>query len=323
MTSHSILRKAALFALCFTIASCTNLSEVNSWSQISLEATQYNQVVSTYADTPRRLARYDHFLPAENDWLAQADIRDAQAESLKQLLSVVSDYMSALEALSTDTTPTTTQDVKTLNDSFGRLNTALPANKQVSKATLNAAGSILQTVLDASKKAYQAKQIALVIESANPNLQTILGEQGDLYKIVNEDFRRDLELESLKQNSHYRDFKADGNLIGDKSDKKSKDNNPLPKCVEKMVGPCEIDKSQKPSRAAVEALEEWQAIRKSENAKRKHVLEVYLSVLKNVAKGHQKLYDNRNKLGSKKFANELAPLVISLRKQVTILATFN
>ena len=113
---------AAFACLCMFMlnASCTNLSAVREWSKTSLEASQFNGIVATYVDTPVRLKRYDKlrfeqyrkptgeqkrmFSLRQSLYDTNVTERKNQAEALKQILSVVSDYMGALATLSADGT---------------------------------------------------------------------------------------------------------------------------------------------------------------------------------------------------------------------------
>jgi len=169
-------------------ASCTNnLTAVREWSKTSLEATQYNELVDTYADTPARLKRYHN----SGLWDVQIAMRMKQAEALKQILSVVTDYMGALTTLSADGTVAYSKDVNTLTDRIRKLDTGISGN------TLGAVGSLGNTLL----KAYQSKQVANIVGEANDPLQAIL--KGELREIINRDFRADLETEKVYIGSYY------------------------------------------------------------------------------------------------------------------------
>lgn len=266
----------AVAASCIVIlaASCTNLTAVRDWSKTSLEATQYNEIVTTYADTPERLKRYDPSKP----WDIQVALRKNQAEALKQILSVVSDYMAALATLAADSTIDYGKDVDSLTTSIGKLNAG------ISPETLGAVGSLARTMLVTGARIYQAKQVANIIEDANRPLQTVL--KGQLRQIVDKYFREDLMAEK-----RYIDWYYD-NLVHTGS----------------------------PSLAAKVALEEWKELRLQQNATRVKAVEAYLVVLDKVAEGHQKLYDNRNKLDAKTLVKDLYKLVVELQKQIRILA---
>ncbi|MGH8628665.1 MAG: hypothetical protein ACREYC_26490, partial [Gammaproteobacteria bacterium] len=64
-----------------------------------------------------------------------------------------------------------------------------------------AVGSLVKAVLGAAAKAYQAKQVANIVEQANAPLQAIL--RGELRQIVDLDFRRDLESEKTALDRYY------------------------------------------------------------------------------------------------------------------------
>ncbi len=295
-----IQRKERLFAfvcLCMVMlsASCTNLTAVQEWSKTSLEASQFNGIVATYVDTPVRLKRYDelHFKqyrkPTEEQkkmfslrqgvYGTNATERKIQAEALKKILSVVSDYMGALAALSADGTVDYSRNITTMNTEIISLSAKLSVHKRISTNTLGAVGSIVQTLF----KPWQAKQVKKIIEQANAPLQTILA--GELRQIVANDFQDDLNTEGDMIDLYYDALLNDGH----------------------------------PSSAAQDAVTEWREVRREQNSARLHAVTAYLRVLDNISNGHQKLYDNRNKLEDKRLVQDLYTLVTDLRKQIAIL----
>ena len=263
----------AAASLALLLASCADLSAVREWSKTSLQATQYSAVVDAYADAPQRLKRYN---PKEG---SASDIatRKQQAEALKQILAVVADYMAALATLSADSTVDYSKDVNSVTASISKLDPTIP------QETLGAVGTLVNTVLGAATKAYQAKQVTHVVEQANAPLQTIL--HGQLRRVIDEDFRRVLTNESISASSFY------NNLVA-KSD----------------------------NAAANQAVKEWEEKRLQENTARVAALDAYLKVLDKVAEGHQKLYDNRGKLDAKALVSDLSSQVEVLRKQIQILS---
>lgn len=272
--------------LLLVTACATDLTSVREWSSTSLEATQYDELVTTYANTPERLKRYDN----STQWDEQVALRNNQAESLKQLLAVVSDYMFTLATLSADSTIDYSKEVGTLNTNIKQLNAGISSkNKRVPEETLGAAGTLVKTMLVAATKFYQAKQVAQVVEDANEPLQEIIGEQGYLYQIINEDFRRDLKTESSSIGGFYKNLSR-------------KDNT---------------------SDAAKESMMEWKELRLIKNAKQLEAINAYLAVLNKISTGHQKLYDNRHALDAKDLVKQLHALAAELRKQIQILARSN
>jgi hypothetical protein len=139
-------------------------------------------------------------------------------------------------------------------------------------------------MLSAAAQAYQAKEVANIVEQANDPLQKIL--QGELRDIVARDFVRDLDIEKTSIDGYYNNVLRKGS----------------------------------PSPAAIEALTEWKEVRLEQNAERVRAVTAYLVVLDKVARGHQELYDNRNKLDAQALTKDLFSLVTELRKQITILA---
>ncbi len=289
---------SAFACLCVVVltVSCTNLTAVQEWSKTSLEASQFNGIVTTYAETPVRLKRYDAFhfkqykRPTEEQkrlfalrqsvYAANAIERRNQAEALNTILSVVSDYMRALATLSADGTVDYSKNITTLNTEIMNLNAKLAAGKGISKRTLGAVGSIAQTLM----KPYQAMRVKNSIEQANEPLQIILA--GELRQIVATDFQDDLNTERDALDLYYGALLVDGH----------------------------------PSVAAQDAVTEWRELRQEQNNARLNAVRAYLTVLDTLSKGHQQLYDHRNNLNDKKLIKNLYASVLDLRKQITILA---
>lgn len=182
------------------ITSCMDLKAVREWSQTSLEATQYNQIVATYADTPQRLKRYDPKPSIDYDEVTKT--REKQGKEITRILSVVSDYMSALAALSSDSQFDYSKDITSVTEGIQGLGT------NISDDQLGAVGTIVTLLGNAAAQVYQAKQVASVIEQANEPLQTIL--KGDLRTIVDSFFRQDLVQEKSWLTKYYEDLQLAG-----------------------------------------------------------------------------------------------------------------
>jgi hypothetical protein len=269
-----LLSLGLLLTILFT-TSCTNLKAVHEWSQTSLEATQYNQIIATYADTPQRLKRYNPEPNVNYDEVTK--IRENQGQEIILILSVVSDYMSALATLSSDTAFDYSKDIKSVTNGIKGL------NKEIPDVQLDAIGSIVTLLGNAATQQYQAKQVAKIIEQANDPIQTIL--KGDLRTIVDGFFRIDLEQEKSWMTKYYEDLQLEG----------------------------------KPNQAAVVSITEWMLLRSNQNEKRLDSVNAYVKVLDNVSEGHQKLYDNRNKLDTESLIKNLLTLSVKLQEQIVIL----
>ena len=188
-------RMGAAIAVPVLLLGCTDLGAVREWSSTSLEATQYNELVATYAETPARLARYDA-PAAASAWTEQAALRAEQAEALKTQLDVVADYMGVLATLSSDATVDYSRDTDALVASLRNLDTPISAT------TLGAVGGLMKTMVNAAAGAWRAGAVERLVEQANAPLQTILASE--LRAIVAEDFRRDLEIEAQLLDSYFK-----------------------------------------------------------------------------------------------------------------------
>jgi hypothetical protein len=191
----NLATKTIAVVLAVLLAACTDLGAVREWAATSMEGAQFNEIVATYADTPRRLVYYDE--GGASLWETQAKTREAQAKALDLQLSLVADYMAALAALSADSVADYTKDAARLTDS-------LQKTGQVSEATLGAAGKLATTIANAAAKLWQKKKVGALIEQADPPLQNLL--DGELRSIVDLDFRRDLKVEAQFLDRHFEDL---------------------------------------------------------------------------------------------------------------------
>jgi hypothetical protein len=196
----SILRVKILSVLIACVLSaCTDLSAVREWSGTSLEATQFNEVVATYADTPERVAFYDK--DQASFWETQAKTRRAQAKALELQLSLVGDYMEALHVLSADGVTDYTEDVDQLTGS-------LTETGLVPESTVGAAGNLATTLLNAATDVWRKGEVGRLIGDANAPLQVILA--GELRSIVDKDFRGDLADEAGFLDSYFKRLLRNG-----------------------------------------------------------------------------------------------------------------
>jgi len=194
LQQKSILRiKVLSILLACVLSACTDLSAVREWSGTSLEATQFNEVVATYADTPERVAVYDK--GQASFWETQAKMRRAQAKALELQLSLVGDYMEALYVLSADGVTDYTENVNQLTGSLNR--TGL-----VAQSTVGAAGNLATTLLNAATDSWRKGEVGRLIGEANAPLQKILA--GELRSIVDKDFRGDLADEAGFLDSYFK-----------------------------------------------------------------------------------------------------------------------
>ncbi|MGI0116464.1 hypothetical protein [Zooshikella sp. RANM57] len=258
---------------CLLLVACINLTAVHEWSQTSLNAVQYSEIVTTYADTPQRLQRYD---PGPH-WVNQIKKRTMQAQLLQQLLTVIADYMSSLATLSADSTINYTNDVQSFSQSLSKLDTHLSTNTQ------QAASGIVNTLLEAAARGYQAQQVKEVITKANEPLQQIM--KGELRTIIDQDFRRDLRIEKLSIKRYYHS----------------------------------LLEQKRYSQAAKVALLEWKEFRLTENMKRQKAIDAYLNILDAIAKGHQELYNNREQLDIVELSKELYGFARTMRKHIKVI----
>lgn len=274
-------RTLGLVSVIFLTA-CTDLTAVREWSKASLEATQFSDITETYANTPKRLMRYDkQDVATQESWKSQHALRQAQAEALQSLLSVIGDYMATVSTLSAGGTVDYSKEAKEFTGSLQKLNKI--ASSSISNKTIGAVGSLVQTIANAALSLWQAKEVAKTIEKANKPLQAILG--GELRSIIDKDFRRDLTIEKSFFDIYFR----------------------------------RLIRHPKTSEAAGAALDEWYQLRKRENEKRQAAVGAYVKIIDVIAEGHQNLFDNRNDLDKKRLVKKLFSSIKELRKNIIII----
>ena len=198
--TKAILIAKPIALLAIIVSACTDLSAVRDWSAASLQAVQFNEIVSTYANTPQRLTYYDK--DGTDEWIQQSARKKAQADVLQLLLFVVTEYMGALAALSDDMAVDYTQEI-------GSLTTSLKKTGYASKEVLGAAENLTANIGNAVAGGWQKRKIGELIGKADTPLQALLSE---LRSILDTDFRRDLRIERRILNQHFdellRDSKA-------------------------------------------------------------------------------------------------------------------
>lgn len=277
---HDVKKNLLLASLLpFFLAGCINLNAVNEWSTSAVDAAEFNNIVTTYSDTPARLLRYsaEGTDPAAFNQLTE--LREKQAESLRETLKVVQEYMAALASLSAD------QPIGIAED-LGKASANLASLGVAEEATLGAVGRIVALLGEQAISGYRARAASRLIEQANVPLQVILSEDGDLSRIVSVDFASDLSNEKLQLQLYFDSL------------------------------------ARSPSSpTARAALAEWRPVRVREVEVREKAIASYAKVLRNLADGHQALYDGRNALGDKALANRLFNLAKELRNEVRVLVS--
>lgn len=176
------------------VAGCTDLTAVNKWATTATDATGFKRIVATYADTPKRLARY---APDQTDeFEEQAVERAKQAQTIQEAMRAVEAYMSALAALSSDAPVNITEDIGAITTNLGELGVA-------NTTTLNAVGEIVSLLGNEVIGLWRTSKVGNLIEQGNAPLQDILGADGQLYDIVAKSFANDLDNERLLLQTHF------------------------------------------------------------------------------------------------------------------------
>jgi hypothetical protein len=277
---QSIRVIAASTSCAVLLSACVDLSAANGWAETSTQATQFQEIVTTYVDTPERLARYAPDVTPP--WKDLTEPRKQQGEALGKILKGVSEYMSALATLSADGT---VEAVGKGIDGLGGKVASIQVNGKpvVKKETATAVGGLVKTISTAVLNGWKSRQVEKFIVSANPDIQIIL--KSELMTIVDKDFRADLKIEASEIDRYYE------NLIrlGSGSD------------------------------AANAALSEWQILRVAENAKRVAAVDAYVKLLGKIAAGHQALAEHEGDLDDLKIVKLLFGYVKDMQTHIKVL----
>lgn len=161
-------------------------------------------------------------------------------------------------------------EVVAYDKSFDGLKNTIQTTGKFDKAQVDAIGNIVKAISDAAVNVYRRNQLKKVIETNNSDIQTLTNALKD---IVGQDYKRLLSLEEEGLETYYKT-----NLLNFKPQE------PLTALV--------VNKMRVSDKEALQ--------------RRIDAADAYVKVLDNIAKGHQELYDNRNKLDSKKVLQDLA-----------------
>lgn len=267
-------RVMGLLGVLALVTGCADLGAVNQWATSAVDATRFNQIVATYADTPTRLARYEPTNRAAFE--AQAEERAAQGKALEQALTGIRAYMAALAALSSGQPVKVDEDIGKIGQSLAKLG---PSGAKLSGPIANIVGLLGGEAVGI----WRSREVATLVERANPSIQEALGRDSELARIVGTYFARDLASERLFLRAYYAALAREAGL----------------------------------SSRARAAVEELGRLRAAENARRRAAAESFTDVLTKLAEGHQALHDNRGDLSAEALAKRLLDLAKALQKDMT------
>lgn len=276
-----------LLTLLFLSCGCANLKAIRAFSAVSAESAAYSAFTEDYVNTIERQKRYQ-----SEGQLARLEAiikeRNAQRPGLLAIHKELCDYMNALGHLAAD-------ELVVFDESLNELAKEIKGIKDQSgypafkKESVDAFGALSRLLAKAATDAYRQKKLKDIIGSSNKDFQIVIGTLGEFFEIG---YLESLAAERVAVEKYYRT----------------------------VISTAE---HQPPQQAAVELVKEIFYERKDAiDAKEKGAV-TYLKILTKIAKGHQLLFDGRNKLSSdqllatvRSYGNDISNLysaVIALR----------
>lgn len=186
------VRFIAVFWLALVASGCANLGAIREFASTSSDAAQYSQLVVAYADTPKRLMRYEP--ESQRPVLTrQAAERQAQEEPLLLRQRLIQGYMDALGQLAADGLPTYDKQL----DGLGR---ALQAAKFADQKEATALAAVSKLLVTAVTDHWRQGKLVMLIEQADGPFQVVVGA---LVEIVEQGFGGDIANEREALNKYY------------------------------------------------------------------------------------------------------------------------
>ena len=167
-------------------------------------------------------------------------------------------------------------EVVTYDKEVDSLSAAAKGGKFVDDKESKAFSAVGKLLVTAVTNSWRQKKLKQLIKESNEPLQIVIDS---LKQIVNQGFAGDLEIEKTAITKYYRA------IIADSHDK-----------------------------AGIAALEEWKGKKLSTIISRDNAIKTYSKALNKISKGHQKLYDNKDKVASKELMGQMSRYAKDLRK---------
>lgn len=229
---------------------------------MSAESVAYTAFTEDYANTIERQKRYQ-----SEGQLAHLDEiikeRNAQRPGLLAIHKELCDYMNAVGNLAAD-------ELVVFDSSLNELAKEIKGIKDKSgdpafnKEQVGAFGAISKLLAKAATDAYRQKKLKEIIGSSNKDFQIVIGTLG---QFIETGYLESLANERTAVEKYYRT----------------------------VISTAE---HQPPQQAAIELVKERFYERKDAIDAREKAAVTYLKILTKIAKGHQLLFDGRNKLSS-------------------------
>ncbi|MGE0714058.1 MAG: hypothetical protein AB7P02_01340 [Alphaproteobacteria bacterium] len=207
---------------------------------------------------------------------------DAAAAARREQLAAITARLSLIEEYMHALGALASDKAPVFDTEIGALGAAVSKAGFAGDAETTAAVTLANLVLRAAADGWRQRQLRELIGQGNAPLQTVIA---GLRRIAAEAFLGDLANEQAAARAHYRTLLA---------------------------------RSSDPAGKA--ALEEWIELRQGDMASREAAIKAYDAILKNIAEGHQALYDGRDDISRKALLDQLemyAKLIQKAAKALT------
>jgi hypothetical protein len=307
---RAFLLPAVLLAL-VVLFSCVDTSSIARFAALSKVASdKFPEIAADYRASCMRTARYQAMDTAQYqvDKIEAAAVQTCN-KSLglnaleKDLIAANRTLMSYLDALGR-----LASNRKTVFDNnINSFAANMKATGEFDDAKIDAVKGLATFLSDAAAAGWRKKELARAIEAANPAVQTVAAA---LKTIVGEDYLGLLDNEEAAMRIYYGGTISAAQAYYDTL----------------IARQYRLNPDRQPKELPEETVimgylhDKWQSDKTAVETKRA-AARAYVTILEKIARGHQKLYDNRNKLDAKEikdmilgYAQELDPLIQDLRK---------
>lgn len=170
-----LARAALLTGALMALSACADLDAVNKWASAASSVGQVKPLVTDYVSSPTRLAEF--YPDAKAAFETRRKTREGQAKTIEGVATVLSEYMSAVAAVSKGEAFEGTKDVKSIFGAVSDLGVA-------DKGTLDPLGGIVSVLAKQATSLWRERKVRELVEKANDPIQRLLAKDGNFRKGV-------------------------------------------------------------------------------------------------------------------------------------------
>jgi hypothetical protein len=275
------------------LSGCADLSAIRKFANISMEAENYKKITEDSVNIQERMEYYQEPKDKADFEKFKKDMEKLKPGILA-LNQWVSEYMKALGELAND--KLIPYDKSLFEDLKGEVDKSLAVKRgYISQETVVATADLADLLTKAITEAYRQAKLQEIISKANAPLQTILSDQKKIIGC----YKTNLNTELYYGNAYYGQIITEFQVIFPKDERKiSQSKSPMNDTVYYLGNVIWDKKVPLEKRAALGPLRNELQAKLIEYNTRKKAADDYLSVLDNIKKGHQQLYDMRYQIKS-------------------------